>query len=215
MKNSKIKLIKLCGIMMAAMVIMVGCSSTGMERSEKTSTTMETMDNDIMTVIAQIEITKASLEAMMRPNQQDIKSTYESFKENVSKMESKEDDFIEHAKEMKKRGKEYFAEWEKEGNEYSNPQIQQLSDQRRNELGSIYDRIAENSVGVTEAYRVYLSDIKEMQLYLSNDLTSKGIDTISPVSKKIVADGNNLKYNLESLQNAINRAREEMHQSGR
>ena len=116
---------------------------------------------------------------------------------------------------MKKRGKEYFAEWEKEGNKYKNPQIQELSDQRRLELGTIYDKIAENSVGVKESYKVYLSDIRELQIYLSNDLTTKGIETITPVSNRIVNNGYNLKYALSNLQQAIDKAREEMDQSGR
>jgi hypothetical protein len=215
MKLYKATVIAMSSIIMITAIIISGCSSTGMERSKKTSTTMETMDKDIKIVISQLDITGASLEALMRPNQQEIKKTYETFKENVSKMEDKEKDFINHAEEMKSRGKEYFAEWKQEGNEYKNPQIQALSDQRRNELGSIYDEIAENSIGVKEAYRVYLSDIREMQIYLSNDLTSKGIETISPVSKKIRSDGDNLKYSLTNLQKAIDRAREEMSQSGR
>jgi hypothetical protein len=215
MKLFKKQLITLGSILIITAIIIGGCSSTGMERSEKTSTTMETMDKDIKIVIAQLDITGASLEALMRPNQQEIKKTYEIFKENVSIMEDKEKDFIKHADEMKSRGKEYFAEWKQEGNEYKNPQIQALSDQRRNELGSIYNEIAENSVGVKEAYRIYLSDIREMQIYLSNDLTSKGIESISPVSRKIRSDGDNLKYSLQRLQRAIDRAREEMSQSGR
>lgn len=192
-----------------------GCSSTGMERSEKTSTTMEAMDKDIEIVIEQLDKTGSSLEALIRPNQQDIKKSYDSFKENVSKMEDKEKDFIKHAEHMKKRGKEYFSEWEKDRDQYKNEQIQALSEQRRDELSSIYDRIAENSIGVKEAYKVYLSDIRELQMYLSNDLTSKGIEKISSVSNRIVTDGENLKFSLTNLQRAIDRARNEMTQSGR
>lgn len=202
-------------IMIITSIIIEGCTLTGMQRSENTTTTMETLDNDIKIVINQLDITGASLEAIMRPNQQDIKKTYDAFKENVSKMESKEKDFIKHADEMKKRGKEYFAEWEKDRNQYKNQQIQALSAQRRNDLETIYGRIAENSVGVKEAYRIYLSDLREMQLYLSNDLTSNGIDAISPVSNKIISDGSNLKLSLTNLQGAIDRARNEMSQSGR
>lgn len=214
MKHYKQLSLTLGSILMIAIII-AGCSSTGMQRSEKTSTTMETMDNDIKIVISQLDITGASLEALMRPNQQDIKKSYDSFKKNVSLMENKEKDFIKHADEMKKRGKEYFSDWEKEGAKYENTQIQELSEQRRVELGAIYNKIAENSIGVKESYRIYLSDIREMQKYLSNDLTSKGIETISPVSKTIIKDGDNLKYALTNLQRAIDKAREEMSQSGR
>ena len=215
MKLKNQPVITIISILIILTIIIGGCSTTGMQRSEKTSTTMETMDKDIKVVIAQLDITGASLDALMRPNQQEIKKTYDSFKENVSKMEDKEKDFIKHADEMKNRGKEYFFEWQKEGNQYKNPQIQALSEQRRDELGAVYGKIAENSVGVKEAYRTYLSDVKEIQIYLGNDLTSKGIETISNVSRKVVDDGDNLKYALEKLQGAIDKAREEMAQSGR
>ncbi len=215
MKISK----KISAILIASSLIIlisiIGCSSTGMQRSLQTSTTMETMDKDIKIVIGDLDATGASLEALMRPNQQEIKKTYESFKENVTKIEKKESDFIKHSEEMKKRGKEYFAEWEKEGNTYKNAQIQELSQQRRDELGIIYGQIAQNSVGVTEAFKTYLSDMREIQIYLSNDLTSKGVEAISPISKRIVSDGDNLKYSLTNLQKAIDKAREEMSQSGR
>lgn len=215
MKLSK----KISAILIASSLIIlisiIGCSSTGMQRSQQTSTTMETMDKDIKIVIGDLDATGASLEALMRPNQQEIKKTYDSFKENVTKIEKKESDFIKHSEEMKKRGKDYFAEWEKEGNTYKNAQIQELSEQRREELSIIYGQIAQNSVGVTEAFKTYLSDMREIQIYLSNDLTTKGVEAIAPISKRIVSEGDNLKYSLTNLQKAIDKAREEMSQSGR
>ncbi len=70
--------------------MIIGCSTTGMQRSERTSTTMAAMDRDIQIVISQLETTEASLEALMRPDQQEIKKTYEIFKDSVTNMEEKE-----------------------------------------------------------------------------------------------------------------------------
>lgn len=39
--------------------------------------------------------------------------------------------------EMNASGKDYFEEWQKEGDKYKNPRIQQLSEQRRLELSRI------------------------------------------------------------------------------
>jgi len=116
---------------------------------------------------------------------------------------------------MKARGKDYFDEWRKEGDKYKNQQIQELSDQRRSDLGEIYGRIAENSVGVREAFTKYVSDSKEIQNYLSNDLTPKGIEAIAALSKRVVGNGENLRNAIKNVQSAIVRAREEMAQSGR
>lgn len=65
-----------------------------------------------------------------------------------------------------------------------------------------------------DAFKAYVSDVKEIQIYLSNDLTSKGIEAIAPTCRKVVIDGDNLKYAIKNIQTAIDRAREEMSQGG-
>jgi hypothetical protein len=53
-----------------------------------------------------------------------------------------------------------------------------------------------------------------VQTYLSTDLTSKGIESIAPVSRKVVDDGDQLKYAIKNIQTAIESARAEMAQNG-
>ncbi|NGP75650.1 DUF2959 family protein [Balneolaceae bacterium YR4-1] len=190
------------------------CATTGMQRSEDTRTTMETMENDIQKVSRQLDTTGTSLEALMRPGQTDVKQAFDAYSNNVVEMLAMEKKFAKHAEEMRKRGIDYFEEWKKEGTEYDNPEIQKLSNERRAALGDIYDKIAENSIGVNEAFKAYVSDLKEIQTFLSNDLTTKGIAAIGPTSKKVVTKGNNLHYAIQNVQTAIQNARAEMSQSG-
>ena len=201
-------------VLATALVCLAGCASTGMERSTAATSTMKTVDSDIKALVVQLDITGASLQEVIKVGQPDVKGAFDIYAGNVKKMEAMEKNFSTHADEMKVRGKDYFAEWKKEGDAYQNPEIQALSDQRRMELGEIYGKIAENSLGVKDAFRTYLSDAKEVRTYLSNDLTSKGIDAIAPVSRKVVSDGDNLKYAIKNIQNAIETARSEMAQSG-
>lgn len=172
------------------------------------------MDNDIQEASRQLDATEASLEALVRPSQMDVEQAFESYKDNVEKMVAMEKRFAKHAEEMKARGIDYFEEWKKEGTEYENAEIQKLSDERRAELGEIYDKIAENSIGVDEAFKAYVSDLKEIQTFLSNDLTTKGIEAIRPTSQKVVKKGNNLHYAIQNVQTAIQKARTEMSIAG-
>jgi len=190
-------------------------SSTGIQRSEKVTTTMETMDKDIKLVAIQLDATGASLDELMRSGQSDVKQAFESFKKNVEKIADMEKSFAKHADEMNSKGKDYFAEWQKEGNKYQNSDIQALSEQRREELGQVYGQIAQNSIGVKSAFRDYVSDVKEVELFLSNDLTSKGLESIANVAQRVVYDGDKLKYAIKDVQTAIDRARAEMKQDGR
>jgi len=202
-------------ILIVVVLIVAGCASSGMQRSEKATTTMQTMDDEIKLVVVQLDATGASLNELMKPGQSDVKKAFELYSANVSKMEKLEKDFAKHAKEMKTQGANYFDEWQKQGDKYENPEIQALSEQRRRELGEIYGKIAENSVGMDEAFKAYVSDVKEIQSFLSNDLTSKGIEAIAPISRKAVTDGNRLKREINKLQLSIEAARAEMAHSSR
>ena len=65
-----------------------------------------------------------------------------------------------------------------------------------------------------EAYPVYLSDIKKIQTDLSNDLTPKGIEAITPVARKAVKDGDRLKDAVKPVISAIDRTKAELAQGG-
>ena len=215
MKTSHFSFLALLSSITATVFLIQGCASTGIDRSQRARTTMQTMDNDIKLVSIQLDATGASLDELMKPGHMDVKKAFDMYSDNVSTIEKMEANFSKHANEMKTRGKEYFEEWGKDGDAYKNPEIQALSVQRRSELGEIYGRIAENSVGVKDAFKTYVSDVKEVQTYLSNDLTTKGINAIEPVSRKVVYDGDNLKYAIKNVQTAIDRARTEMAQNAK
>jgi primase-polymerase (primpol)-like protein len=123
-----------------------------------------------------------------------------------------EKNFTKHTDEMNSSGKDYFEEWQKEGDKYKNHRIQQLSEQRRFELSRIYGEIATNSIGVKEGLNSYISDLKEIQRYLSNDLTPKGIHDIEPLAREVAGKNGGLKYEIENVQAAVNRANAAMAQ---
>jgi hypothetical protein len=201
-------------LFLVTMITAAACSSTGMQRSEEVQSTMQTVDNDIKLIVVQLDAIGASLDELTRPGQADVKRAFDVFSKNVSNIEKMEKDFTKHADQMTRSGKTYFAEWDKNKNQYDNPEIQRSSDARREALGRIYDKIGENNRGVKEAFRIYVSDVTQIEKYISNDLTTKGITSIASLSDKTVRNGDHLKNEMKNLQSAIEDARAEMTQSG-
>jgi ribosome recycling factor len=200
--------------LLSVMVLVFGgCDSTSMERSDAARISLQTMDSDVQSAIRQLDDTGRSLDNLMSVSQSDLNKVFDDYSNNVSQLVTLEKKFSTHADEMKSRGEDYFEEWQKEGTKYKNARIQQLSDQRRATLAKRYDTIAENSIGVNEAFKLYVSDVKEIQEFLSNDLTANGISAIAPTSQKIINEGDSLMVALENVQTAIQKAREEMSQS--
>ena len=215
MKRTSKTLAFLLTTLSIAVISIAGCATTGMQRSEKASTSMQAVDNDIKLIVAQLDAAGASLEELTRTGQSDVKKAFDLYSDNILKLAAMENGFSKHADEMKARGKDYFEEWQTEGSKYKNPRIQELSEQRRMALADIYGQIPLNSIGVKEAFRAYLSDVTEIQTYLSNDLTSKGVEAIAPMARRASMDGDNLKYAIKDLEMAIEQARAEMTQGGR
>lgn len=183
-----------------------------MERSEAFQSNMQSVDNDIKEIVVQLDAIGASLDELTKPGQADMKRAFNLFSDNASKIKKMEKDFAKHAAEMEASGKAYFDAWEKDSQKYDNPDIQKRSEERRTALGSTYDKIAENNMGVKQAFQRYVSDVNEIERFLSNDLTTDGINSITSTANKVVANGNQLKNELQKLQSVIEDARREMRQ---
>lgn len=203
----------LLSTLLLAFIGITGCSSTSMERSNAARVSLQTMDSDIQSGIRHLDLTGRSLDNLMSVSQSDINKVFAAYSDNVVQIASFEKTFAHHTAEMTTRGTDYFEDWQKEGTEYKNPRIQQLSDQRRDTLGKLYANIAENSIGIKETFKTYVSDVKEIQAFLSNVLTAQGISAIAPTSRKVISEGDRLMIALENAQMAIQVARQEMSQS--
>jgi hypothetical protein len=188
-----------------------GCAHTGMDRSVKASNSIKEVDSDIRKMVVQIDLTAASLDTLIKAVQPDLKKSFDTYSTNLAKLDSDGKLVLKHVEEMKLRNKEYFAEWEKQGDAYTNPQIRELSEERRNKLAEIYAQVHTSGGGIKLAYLAYLTDLKEIQKYLSNDLTPKGLETITPVANKTTQDLDALRATIQPVLSALDGIKAELY----
>ena len=211
MKLRNHSLALLAMLLLGTAAFLGGCATTGMDRSVKASNSIKEVDGDIRKMIIQIDATTASLDALVRAGQSDVKKSFKTYSHNVANLESHGEKVLKHVEEMKLRNKEYFSEWEKQGDTYTNPQIRELSEERRNKLADIYAQVHQAGGGIKFSYLAYLSDLKEIQLYLSNDLTAKGIEAITPVANKSSQDRDALKASIQPVISALDSIQAELY----
>lgn len=204
-------IVRITSVLIATLSFLSGCATTGMDRATKTTTSMQTVEVDYQQASQQIDATRASLEDLIKPNQPDMKKSFEAYTGHVEKMEKSGRLLDRHTEQMRTRGNEYFIEWE---NTYTNPEIRELSERRRIEIRDGYRKISEASIGVRGALKSYLTDIREIQKYLSNDLTPQGIESIKPIAQQAVIDGDNLKETVKPVLTAIDLVKADMTQGG-
>lgn len=208
-KNHALAFLSIC--LLAAASFLGGCASTGMQRSVKASNSIEEVDNEMRKMLLQIDTTAASLDAVVSPGQPELKKSFVAYSDNVADLEKTGTKVLKRMEEMKVDTKDYFAEWQKEGDAYTNPRIRELSEERRNKLADIYARVPAANEGVRESYLAYMSDLKEIQGYLSNDLTPNGVTAITPIAQKSVQDLDSLKASLRPVIYALDEIKAELY----
>lgn len=205
-------------------LLFAGCAATarksGFELAEKTTATMNDVNSDMKQASMQIDATNVALTDLMRTGRSasaqpaDVKKAFDTYEDNVAKMDDIGNRLNDNIDKMNARGSAYFQEWAKEGATYTDPDIQKLSQERRVRLQGSFTDIASASAGMRGSLNAYLSELKQIQIYLSNDLTPEGISAIASTAMAAQRDGNNLKSSFTPVQTAIAKARNDMMPGG-
>lgn len=198
-------------LLFSAAAILGGCATTGMDRSVKASNSIKDVDSEIRKMMIQIDVTASSLEAVVAPGQPNLKKAFDKYSDDLAKLDKEGEKVIKRTDEMKKNSNEYFGEWEKQGDAFTNQEIRELSAERRNRLAETYARVPAAADGIKGTYHAYLTDLKEIQKYLSNDLTPEGVEGITPVAKKSVQDLDSLKASLQPVIAALDEIKAELY----
>ncbi len=211
MKIRNHSLVLFAMLLISTAALQFGCATTGVDRSVKTSNSIQEVDSEIRKMIVQIDVTAISLDSLVIAGNPDLKKSFESYSDNVFKLEKEGKKMNKRVEEMKSQSKEYFGEWEKQGDTFTNTEIRELSAERRNKLAEIYARVPASASGIKGTYLAYLTELKEIQKYLSNDLTPKGVETITPVANKSIQDLDALKVSLRPVIFALDEIKAELY----
>ena len=202
-------------LLMGTATFLGGCATTGMDRSVKASNSIRDVDSEIRKMMVQIDATAATLDTLIMPGQPDLKKSFNAYSDNVDKLDNEGKRVIKRTEEMKLRSNEYFSEWEKQGDAYTNPEIRELSTDRRNKLSESYARVPAAGSGVKGTYNAYLTDLREIQKFLSTDLTPKGIEAITPVAQKSAQDLDAFKASLKPVISALDEIKAELYKENK
>lgn len=205
----------LATMLLGAFTCLSGCATTGTERAAKTTSKMQTVESDMKQALVQVETTDASLETLIKPDQVGVKKAYDEYAENVNQMEKIQKQLDRHDTQMREQGKEYFTEWEKKGETYADPNLREASEERRAQLSEVFGKVPQASAGMKEALNSYVSQLKQIQSYLSTDLTPKGIEAMTPSAQKAMQEGQRVKDAVQPALSAMQRAMAELAQGNR
>jgi hypothetical protein len=196
----KIKIIAVKLFAVAAAVgLVAGCATANYHKGADTAATMSKSSDMIAKGSTQIDASLVSLNDLVSNPQPDLRKQFNTFGSAVDALDATAKDVASENEAMKAQGAAYFNEWDREIATIQNEDIRNRSETRRSEVAARFVRISEQYDETRNAFLPYMSDLRDVQKFLSNDLTSGGLTAIKDVAAKATTDAAPVKASLASL----------------
>ncbi len=182
-----------------------GCGTTaGYKQVDRTGEGIAEYREEIVNGSKAIDATMKALNDIAASATTDPRKAFEAYSKSVNKLQSAADKVMDRSKSMQADGKAYFANWEKQLAEVKNPEIRELAVQRKARLQETFARIKEVGAPLKAEFGPWMSDLKDLEKYLSNDLTIEGIDAAKGLFQKTQSEGAEVQRSMEAVISELN-----------
>jgi hypothetical protein len=176
-----------------------GCASDNYHKGADTAAALNHSADLIAKSGSQIDDSLAALNDLLAHPQPDLRGQYQAFVVAVDHLGATAGDVADKNKAMRVQGADYFAGWDHEIALMQNEDIRNRSEARRIQVAAKFDHISQQYDAVSIAFQPYMSDLRDVQKYLSTDLTSGGLSAIREIAAKTTRDAVPLKESLTLL----------------
>jgi hypothetical protein len=188
-----------------AAVVFSGCGTTaGYKQADKTGAGIAGFREEITKASAAVNETVKCLDDIATTANTDPRKAFESFSQSLANLESAAAKARKRAQDMKERGQAYFAEWEQQLAQINNPEIKNLAMQQRAKLQATFENIKKVAEPLKAQFDPWLSDLKDLQKYLSNDLTISGVDAAKSLFARTQAESLEVQKSMDALVAELN-----------
>jgi len=179
---------------------LTGCGTTsGYQQADKTGASIAQFRKEIGAGKLAVDDTVKSLGQVAVAADTNPRPAFQQFSKSLANLESTAADVKKRAADMKAAGQTYFANWEKELANLKNPEIKAMATQQRAKLQATFDSIKKVAEPLKAQFDPWLSDLKDLRQYLSNDLSISGVDAAKPMFAKTQAEGLEVQKSMDAM----------------
>jgi chromosome segregation ATPase len=199
------KTLVLVALTAGAAWLLTGCgTSRGYKQADKTGAGIAEFREEITNGKKAIDATMTSLGAVATSANSDPRKPFEQFSKDVANLESTANKIKKRAEDMRAQGQAYFDQWEKQLAEVKNPEIQRLAAERKAKLKETFESVKKYTEPLKAQFEPWMSDLKDLQKYLSNDLTVAGVDAAKSLFTKTTEGGLEVQKSMDGLVSELN-----------
>jgi len=180
--------------------LFTGCGTpSGYEQADKTGAGIAEFREEIINGKKNIDATIKALGDVAATANTNPRKAFEQYAKSVGNLESTAEKVRKRGQDMQQQGQAYFKQWEKQMGEVNNPEVRTLAEQRKAKLQESFDSIRKYTEPLKAQFDPWMSDLKDLQRYLSNDLTVAGVDSAKSLFTKTQKEGLEVQKSMDGL----------------
>jgi hypothetical protein len=204
MKTKYIQTVSLAAMTLVAAALITGCKSTGYQQADKTGSGLADFRTEIVNGKKAVDSTLSALDQIATSANTNPRQAFERYAKEVANLDSIANKARKRGQEMKDQGQAYFAQWEQQLSQVKDENIRKLAQDRKAKLQESFDKIREYTEPLKEQFDPWMSSLKDLQSYLSNDLTVTGVAAAKKPFAKAKSDGLKVQKSMDKLIEELN-----------
>lgn len=186
-----------------ALAAAAGCRTDGYVRGEETASQMYELRASANACKRQITLTLGSLDALLEGIGGEGRDRFEKFRRDVTLAESQMADVESRFEDVRADARDYFNAWYEQIPEIQNPDLQKRSEARRLALMATMQRLLVAMADARPVLDPYLAAMRDARLYLSQDLSAEGLQSLRDVAQRLMAEEPEVHRRLDGVVAAI------------
>jgi hypothetical protein len=188
-----------------AALVFSGCGSTkGYKQADKTGAGIASFRDEIGKGKEAIDTTMKALSDIATTATTDPRKAYDQYTKAVANLDSTANKIRSRAQSMQEKGQAYFTQWEAELAQVANPEIRALAEQRKAKLRESFDNVKKYTEPLKAQFDPWMSNLKDLDKYLGNDLTIAGVEAAKPLFTKTQEEGIEVQKSMDGLMAELN-----------
>ena len=189
----------------AVLLLVVGCATSAPDRSARAASSLEVMQQNSMKARLQIDAVLSSLDGLLNAEPDRLRKAYDHYDGDVKKMKNYASAIRENDADLKKNGKTYLDQWQKDASSVSNPELRAIAVQRQSEISDRTTSMRSTISVAAESFAGFLRDIDDIHKVIGNDLTATGQAKVksTTLAQTVSQEGADVKVALENAEQSV------------
>jgi hypothetical protein len=183
----------------AAALLAAGCASSGYKKGNKAAESIQSASAGIAALPGHIDQSLSTLNALVANSQADLRPQFKALQSNISKLESAARQVADQRRRVGEETRAFLESWNAELGQIQNPDIKGRSQARKDEVAQQIEAVKRSYSEFDVAFKPFLTDLKDVEKYLSVDLTRAGVASVREPVAKAANDAGPLKASIEKL----------------